>query len=150
MASAYREPMMLIDGEWTRGGGRGANIINPATEEVLGTVPHATIADLDRALEAAARGFAVWSAMSAERRCDILMQAARLMRERAEAMAPIVTMEHGKPVGEAIAEVARAAGFTISRIAPADDPPVQGPKVCPRNHLHRTRRPRIEGGFLVA
>jgi len=111
MASAYREPMMLIDGEWTRGSGRGANIINPATEEVLGTVPHATIADLDRALEAAARGFAVWSAMSAERRCDILMRAARLLRERAEALAPIVTMEHGKPVAEVIAEVARGAGF---------------------------------------
>ncbi len=55
---AYPDIELYIDGRWRRA--PGAPIINPADESVLGTVPHATKADLDDALDAATRGFAVW------------------------------------------------------------------------------------------
>lgn len=109
--ASYREPQMLIAGEWTRGSGKPKEVVNPATEEVLAEVPAATEADLDRALASAARGFEVWSRMSAEKRCDIVMAGCRILRERAAEIAPSITMEQGKPVEEARLEIIRAASI---------------------------------------
>jgi succinate-semialdehyde dehydrogenase / glutarate-semialdehyde dehydrogenase len=112
MPLEYPEIAMFIDGAWTAGStGRGEPIINPATEEVLGTVPHAGPPDLDRALEAAARGFEVWRDTALEARTAILLTAARLVRERAADIASIMTREQGKALGEAKGEVLRAAGI---------------------------------------
>ena len=61
----YEELAMYIDGEWCQGSdGAGEDVINPATEETLARLPHASSADLDRALAAASRGFAEWRATS--------------------------------------------------------------------------------------
>ena len=58
---AYETLQLFIDGKWTDGtSGITENVINPATEEVLGKLPHASQADLDAALAAADRGFKVW------------------------------------------------------------------------------------------
>ena len=58
---AYETLQLFIDGKWTNGtSGITENVINPATEEVLGQLPHASQADLDAALSAADRGFKVW------------------------------------------------------------------------------------------
>jgi succinate-semialdehyde dehydrogenase / glutarate-semialdehyde dehydrogenase len=112
MPVAYPEIAMFIDGAWTAGStGRSEPVINPATEEVLGTVPHAGSQDLDRALEAAARGFEVWRDTPLEARTTILLTAARLVRERAADIASIMTREQGKALGEAKGEVLRAAGI---------------------------------------
>ncbi|MDE2052918.1 MAG: aldehyde dehydrogenase family protein, partial [Gammaproteobacteria bacterium] len=112
MPVAYPEIAMLIDGAWTPGStGRSEPVINPATEEVLGAVPHAGPQDLDRALAAAGRGFEVWRDTSVEARTAILLTAARLVRERAADIASIMTREQGKALGEAKGEVLRAAGI---------------------------------------
>ena len=54
---------LYIDGAWKKngGGGKSEEVINPATEKPLATLPHANKADLDAALEAAKKGFAVWT-----------------------------------------------------------------------------------------
>jgi succinate-semialdehyde dehydrogenase / glutarate-semialdehyde dehydrogenase len=112
MTVAYPEIAMFIDGGWTAGStGRSEPVINPATEEVLGHVPHAGPRDLDRALGAAARGFEVWRDTPVESRTSILLNAARLVRERAQDIASIMTREQGKALAEAKGEVLRAAGI---------------------------------------
>lgn len=91
----------LIDGEWTAGGsGDGEPVIDPATEEVLGTLPHAGVAELDRAAEAAARGLAVWRESTAEERARVLREAARLIGERKDGLARAMTLEQGKTLTE--------------------------------------------------
>ncbi len=109
--TTYKQPLMYIAGEWTKGSGTPKDVINPATEEVLAQLPAATEADLDRALASTQRGFEVWSRMSAEKRCDIIMNGCRILRERAAEIAPSITMEQGKPVEEARLEVIRAASI---------------------------------------
>ena len=102
----YEELAMYIDGEWCQGSdGAGEDVINPATEEALARLPHASAADLDRALAAASRGFAEWRATSAYDRCAIISKAGELIRERADAIARTLTLEQGKVFGEARMEV---------------------------------------------
>lgn len=102
----YEELAMYIDGEWCQGSdGAGEDVINPATEETLARLPHASAADLDRALAAAARGFSVWSKTSAYDRGVILHEAGALIRDRADAIARTLTLEEGKVLGEARMEV---------------------------------------------
>jgi len=112
MATEYPQISMYIDGSWSSGSGaRREPVINPATEEVIGQAPIAERADLDRALVAAAKGFAVWRETSLEARSRILQEAARLVRERASRIGEMMTLEQGKPVGEARGEVGRTAGI---------------------------------------
>jgi succinate-semialdehyde dehydrogenase/glutarate-semialdehyde dehydrogenase len=106
----YANLGLYIDGEWLNGDGRaGEEVINPATEKPLARLPHASTADLDRALEAAKKGFAVWRATSAYERAKIMRKAADLMRERHEAISKILTQEEGKAYPEARAEVRTSA-----------------------------------------
>ncbi|MCK8784564.1 NAD-dependent succinate-semialdehyde dehydrogenase [Roseomonas sp. NAR14] len=106
----YPDVLLHINGEWRKAeGGRSIPVINPATEEVIGTVAHASRGDLDAALEAAAKGFRTWSAVSAFERSKIMRKAANLLRERADRIAPLLTQEQGKPVAEARMEVLAGA-----------------------------------------
>ncbi|MGE4480186.1 NAD-dependent succinate-semialdehyde dehydrogenase [Acidocella sp.] len=106
----YPHVQLHIDGVWRDASGSGRiAVINPATEEEIGTVAHATQGDLDEALEASARGFAVWRGMSAYDRSKLMRRAATLLRERAEAIARLMTLEQGKPLAEARGEVLAAA-----------------------------------------
>ena len=63
----YGELGLFIGGAWKKNGGgnKGEDVINPATEKPLARLPHASKSDLDEALEAAKKGFAVWRATSA-------------------------------------------------------------------------------------
>ena len=107
---AYQDTLLLINGKWrASGSGRTIPVLNPATEETIGKVAHADRSDLDEALAAAAAGFKVWRAMSALDRSKIMRKAAELMRERADAIATLMTMEQGKPLSQAKDEIARAA-----------------------------------------
>ncbi len=102
----YPSLCMMIDGERVAGGERRTHaVINPATGEKLGELPLAGPADLDRALEAAARGFAMWRDAPAAQRAGVLQGAARLLLERQEEIARIATMEQGKPLAESRLEV---------------------------------------------
>ena len=106
----YPDTQLFINGEW-RGGAEGKSIevVNPATGQVIGRVAHATRADLDAALEAVERGFGVWSATSAFERSKTMRKAAELLRERADKIARIMTLEQGKPLTEARMETLAAA-----------------------------------------
>jgi len=102
----YTDLQLYIDGEWLNGASRsGEEVINPATGKSLGTLPHATKADLDRALGAADKGLAVWRATSAYDRARVLRKAADLVRERVDHIARIMVLEQGKPLAEARGEV---------------------------------------------
>lgn len=107
---SYPAINLLLDGEWTRGSGtRSQPVLDPATGESIGSVPHATRADLDRALEAAERGFRAWSKVSAFDRYKTMRKAAELLRSRAEDVAKWMTMEQGKPLVEARLETLAGA-----------------------------------------
>lgn len=110
----YSEKLeLLIDGIWCAGSeGASEPLINPATEEPLGVLPHASRADLDRALTAAERAFPVWSAMSAMQRWAIMNKAADLIEQRKPEIARTLTLENGKPLTEALGEVQFAADAT--------------------------------------
>jgi succinate-semialdehyde dehydrogenase / glutarate-semialdehyde dehydrogenase len=106
----YANLQLFIDGQWIDGDGRaGEEVINPATEKPLAHLPHASVADLDRALEAAKKGFAVWRAVSAYDRAKIMRKAADLMRERYDAISKTLVQEEGKAYPEARAEVITSA-----------------------------------------
>ena len=106
----YSELGLFIDGAWKKnGGGKGEDVINPATEKPLARLPHASKAELDEALESAKKGFAVWKNTSAYDRSKILRKAADLMRERHDAISKIMVMEQGKVYVEARAEVMTSA-----------------------------------------
>jgi succinate-semialdehyde dehydrogenase/glutarate-semialdehyde dehydrogenase len=106
----YQDVMLHIGGAWTKAqSGETLDIVNPATEEVIGTLAHARRADLDAALAAAEKGFAAWSRVSANDRSKLLRKAANLLRERADGIATMMTMEQGKPLIEAKGEIAFAS-----------------------------------------
>ena len=106
----YPDVQLFIDGQWrTSEDGRTLAVINPATGETLGSVAHAGIADLDKALLAAERGFETWRSTPAYDRYKIMQKAANLLRERADSIASIMTQEQGKPLAEARMETLAAA-----------------------------------------
>src|SRR5262245_24291985 len=78
--TGYPSIELYIDGRWKRADGQP--VLNPADEAVLGTVPTATVADLDDAIAAAERGFKVWRKTSPAKRTQIILKAASLIRER--------------------------------------------------------------------
>ena len=111
MTEQYTELGLFIDGEWRQGGsGLTQPVLNPATEEILGQVPLATIADLDDAIAAAVRGFAAWRAIPIAERVATLHQAADLLVSRADRVGRVMTLEQGKPFKEARGEALRVAG----------------------------------------
>jgi succinate-semialdehyde dehydrogenase/glutarate-semialdehyde dehydrogenase len=104
--SEYPALYMVIDGEKVADGGRRTfDVVNPATGEAIGALPLAEPGDLDRALEVAARGFAIWRKTPAAERAAVLNGASHLLHERAEQLARIATMEQGKPLAESRLEV---------------------------------------------
>ena len=128
--SMYPEVELFIDGKWgPAAGGKTLEVRNPASGEVIGSVAVAGIADLDRALAAAERGFKVWRKVSAFERGKLIHEAARLMRERTGRIAGLLSLEQGKPLSEATVEVLASADIldwfaeegrrTYGRIVPA-------------------------------
>lgn len=108
--AAYPDTRLFIDGQWGEAtDGRTLNVRNPSNGRVIGTVAHASIADLDRALEAADRGFRHWRDQTPAQRAAIMRTASGLMRERADRIAHVMTLEQGKPVREAKGEILAAA-----------------------------------------
>ena len=110
MTTNYTDTRLLINGEWTDAkSGKTIDVINPATGKPIGKVAHAGIADLDQALASAQRGFDAWKNTSAPERANVMRKAAGLLRERADAIARLLTQEQGKPLIEARGEVMAGA-----------------------------------------
>ncbi|WP_287814539.1 NAD-dependent succinate-semialdehyde dehydrogenase [Pseudomonas sp.] len=106
----YPNVQLYINGQWRDAAdGRSIAVVNPANGETLGSVAHADIADLDEALAAAQQGFDTWRKVSAFDRYKIMRKAGELMRERADHIARLMTLEQGKPLAEARAETLAAA-----------------------------------------
>jgi succinate-semialdehyde dehydrogenase/glutarate-semialdehyde dehydrogenase len=106
----YQDVLLHINGAWrAAAAGQTLNIVNPATEEVIGTLARAGVADLDEALDAAAAGFAAWRKVSAYERSKLMRRAAELVRERREEIATLMTLEQGKPLAESRLEVGVSA-----------------------------------------
>ncbi len=124
----YPDLKLFIGGEW-RKTSADISVVNPATEEEIGRLPHAAVSDLDDALDAAERGFRIWSRTAPRDRAELILRAAALMRDRQEEIARDITAEHGKPLRQARLEVIRGAEFfewdageamrTYGRVIPA-------------------------------
>ena len=129
---AYPSTQLLIDGQWCDAAdGRTLAVANPASGAEIGRVAHAGRADLDRALLAAEKGFATWRNTPAIERAKLMRSAAALLRERADAVARMMSQEQGKPLAEAKGEVLGAAD-TIEWFAD-ESRRVYGRVVPPRN-----------------
>jgi succinate-semialdehyde dehydrogenase/glutarate-semialdehyde dehydrogenase len=106
----YPDVLLHIDGEWRPAlNGETIPVLDPATEEQIGTLAHARRADLDLALAAAKKGFEVWKKVSAFERYKRMQKAANLIRERADTIAALMTKEQGKPLAEAKMETLAGA-----------------------------------------
>jgi len=102
---SYPDTHLFIDGQWgDAASGQTLAVLNPANGKEIGRVAHAGIADLDRALAAAQRGFELWRDTPALERSAVMRRAAALMRERAADIGALMTMEQGKPLAEAKAK----------------------------------------------
>jgi len=110
-AATYPRIGLFVNGRWIHDRAPCTHVRNPSTEEVLGPVPAATRQDLADALAAAQRGFLVWRDTAPQERVRIIQAAMRLLRERAESVARIITLEHGKPYAQALSEAERAPSF---------------------------------------
>jgi len=106
----YPDLQLFLGGKWTAAGKRKLqDVINPATEEVIGRLPHASTEDLDHALELSQSGFAAWRAVDPDERNYILKKAAELLVQRKEDIARIATLESGKPIAQTRIEVVMSA-----------------------------------------
>ncbi len=108
--TAYETLNHYIDGQWVQPtSGKTQEVMNPAKNTALATLGYAGRPDLDKAIKAAEKGFATWRRVSAFERSGILRKAANLVRERADDIARVLTMEQGKVLAEAKMEVLSGA-----------------------------------------
>jgi succinate-semialdehyde dehydrogenase/glutarate-semialdehyde dehydrogenase len=106
----YTDSQLFVDGQWLDASDDCTlPVVNPASGAAIGRVAHASRADLDRAVAAAVRGFETWRHMTPAERSKIMRKAAAFVRERAPAIARLVTLEQGKPLAEAQGEAMIAA-----------------------------------------
>ena len=103
---SYPALSLYIDGQFISALGRKEqDVLNPATNQVIGKLPHATTEDLQHALNSAQRAFESWKKTSPLDRSKILRKVAELARERAQDIGRNITLDQGKPLAEAVGEV---------------------------------------------
>ncbi len=109
-AADYPSLELRIAGRRVGAGERAVSaVVDPASGDAIGRLPHATPADVDEAVEAAVRGFEIWRRVPPIERGRLLRRAADGIRERREKLATLVTREMGKPIAEARREADTAA-----------------------------------------
>jgi len=110
-ASLLRQ-QCYINGKWADAdSGNAIDVTNPATGEVLGTVPNMGAAETRRAIEAANAAWPGWRKKTAKERANILRKWFNLMLENQDDLAVLMTAEQGKPLAEAKGEVVYGASF---------------------------------------
>ena len=106
----YEKFGQYINGKWQKSSdGKTYDVINPATEEILGKASKATEKDVDEALKSAKNGLKIWSKTSPWERAKVIRKIADLIREKKEILAKWLTLEVGKPLIEGVGEVNGAA-----------------------------------------
>ncbi|HVZ00478.1 MAG TPA: NAD-dependent succinate-semialdehyde dehydrogenase [Dongiaceae bacterium] len=109
----YPSPRQFIDGRWCDGPPSAFQVIDPASGDVLAAIPDATERELDLALSSAQAAFASWAKVPAWERGAILAKAGAILRREIETIARWLTLEQGKPLAEARAEVNAAADVFV-------------------------------------
>lgn len=108
-----QEYQLFINGEWVESStGETFDDINPATLELIGKIHKASEEDVQRAVESAQDAFDSWSSTPAPRRAKILFRAARMLEERKEELARLMTIEMGKVLKESRGDVQEAIDIT--------------------------------------
>lgn len=117
MLNQLRDPSLLkslclIDNTWLAADdGTTIDVNNPATGEILGTVPNMGKAETQRAIDAAQRAFTSWKSQTADARALVLRRWFELLIQHQEDLALIMTAEQGKPLAESRGEIAYAASY---------------------------------------
>ena len=143
------EERLFIGGEWVEAGdGTRFDVNDPATGEVVGSVPNAGESDVRAAIDAAAAAFEDWQHQPALLRARILRRSADLIRERRERIALVMTSEQGKPLAEASGEVEYAASFLEWFAGEAER--IYGQIVPPMNPVNRVLVLRQPVGVTAA
>ncbi|PJI48156.1 MAG: succinate-semialdehyde dehydrogenase I [Pseudomonas sp.] len=110
-AKLFRQ-QAYIDGSWVDAdNGKTINVNNPATNEIIGTVPKMGADETRRAIEAADKALPAWRALTAKERANKLRKWFDLMIANQDDLARLMTIEQGKPLAEAKGEIAYAASF---------------------------------------
>lgn len=110
--SEYVAPQLLIGGRWRQGRAQTTTqILNPATGQRLDDLGHASTEDLDATLASVDAGHRIWSNTSGVERQKILYAAVKNILDRASAIAPLLTMEQGKPIAQSLVEVQGSASL---------------------------------------
>ncbi len=95
----------FINGKWQKSsGGETYDVINPATEEIIGKASKANKKDIDDCLKSAEKGLEVWKNTSPWERSKIIRKISELIRKRSDILSKWLTLEVGKPLAEGIAE----------------------------------------------
>jgi len=115
-------------------GGDGMEVLNPATGERIGLIPAGTLEDVAAAVAAARGALREWSRLSADERAGLVKATARKMREHADEIVRLVTLENGKPLDDALGGVEAGIG-TLEQYAEL------GP-------LHRGKS--LNGGYMAS
>ena len=106
----YSKFGQFIEGKWQPSEKKETyDVINPATEEIIGKASKASPVDVEKALNSAAKGFAIWRKFSPWKRAEIIRKIADLMRKKNNELAKWMTLETGKPLAEGLAEVSGSA-----------------------------------------
>ena len=106
----YEKFGQYIDGKWQRSSsGETYNVINPATEEIIGKVSKANSSDVQKALKSAEKGLVVWRNTPPWERAKIIRKISELIRSRVNVLSKWLTLEVGKPLSEGPGEVNGAA-----------------------------------------
>ncbi|WP_053143736.1 NAD-dependent succinate-semialdehyde dehydrogenase [Pseudomonas sp. P97.38] len=133
----YKDIGLFINGQWRypEGDRPSLDITNPSTQQRIGRLACADHDDLDQALQAAQQAFARWKVSSAEERSKVLYEAYRIIMSEAESIAALITLDQGKPLAEALAEVRFCAEHAkwhaeeckrlYGRLVPARNPKVR-------------------------
>src|SRR5215470_13905048 len=103
---------LWIGGKWrSASDSQRFEVIDPATESTITTVANASIEDATAAVDAAAAAFAGWAARKPRERAETLRKSFELIMAQSERLAKLITLENGKALADARAEVAYAAEF---------------------------------------
>ena len=101
----YSKFGQFINGKWQKSSsGETYDVINPATEELIGKASKANKNDIDLALKSAEKGLEIWKNTSPWERSKIIRKISELIRKRSDSLSKWLTLEVGKPLGEGLAE----------------------------------------------
>jgi len=107
-ATNHPEVKNYVNGEFTRNGQTSMNVLNPATGDVISTLPMSTYNDVDEAVKAAQAAFPAWSAMTTKDRALIFFRYRALLEKHKEELTELIHIENGKTLGESRAEIEKS------------------------------------------